>query len=71
VTVAIWEEAGQIDTREGTTLLDVAELDDLMGILLMTLLFSAAPLLRSSGDADLLSTPATTLGGMLLKLVLF
>lgn len=71
VTVAIWEGAGQIDTREGTTLLDVAELDDLMGILLMALLFSAAPLLRSSGGADLLSTLAATLGGMLLKLVLF
>jgi Kef-type K+ transport system membrane component KefB len=71
VTVAIWEEAGQIDTREGTTLLDVAELDDLMGIFLMALLFSAAPLLRSSGDADLISTLAATLGGLLLKLLLF
>lgn len=71
VTVAIWEEAGQIDTREGTILLDVAELDDLMGILLMALLFSVAPLLRSPGDANLLSILAATLGDMLLKLFLF
>ena len=71
VTVALWEEAGQVDTPEGSILLDVAELDDLLGILLMALLFSVAPLLRTSAHTNLLSALATTLGGMLLKLLLF
>lgn len=71
VTVAIWEEAGALDTPEGTTLLDVAELDDLVGVLLMALLFSVAPVLRSPEDGVLLSTLAWTLAGMLLKLAVF
>lgn len=71
VSVAIWEEADQLDSREGSTLVDVAEFDDLVGVLLMALLFAAAPVLRGSGDEALLSTLATTVGWMLLKLVLF
>lgn len=68
VTVAIWEDADKIDTREGTTLLDVAEFDDIVGILLMALLFAVAPLLRSPENGALLNTVAITLGWMLLKL---
>ncbi len=71
VSVAIWEEADQLDSREGSTLVDVAEFDDLMGVLLMALLFAATPLLRESGPEALLSTLASVLGSMLLKLVLF
>ena len=71
VAVAIWEEAGQLQSREGTTLVDVAEVDDIVGILLMALLFSVAPLLHSPEDGSLLPTLATTLGWMLVKLIAF
>ena len=71
VTVAIWEEAGQLQTERGNTLLDVAELDDIVGILLMALLFSVAPLLRAPQNDLLLSRLVWTLGDMVLKLVLF
>lgn len=74
VTVALWEEADRLDSREGSTLVDVAEFDDLVGVLMMALLFAAAPLLRGTngaGDDALLSTLATVLGWMLLKLILF
>jgi Kef-type K+ transport system membrane component KefB len=74
VTVALWKEADRLDSPEGSTLVDVAEFDDLLGVLLMALLFAAAPLLRGAdgaADGALLSTLATVLGGMLLKLVLF
>ena len=70
VTVAIWEEAGQVDTREGATLLDVAEIDDLMGILLMALLFSVAPILQGAGPEGVLSAVGTTLVGTLLRFAL-
>lgn len=71
VTVALWEEADKIDTDEGTTLLDVAEFDDIVGILLMALLFAVAPILGSADGADLFSAVLSTLGWMFLKLVLF
>jgi len=71
VTVAIWDEAGQLQTERGNTLLDVAELDDIVGILLMALLFSVAPLLRSPQNDLLLSRLVWTLGDVGLKLVLF
>ena len=74
VTVALWKDADRLDSPEGSTLVDVAEFDDLLGVLLMALLFAAAPLLRGvdgTADGALLSTLATVLGWMLLKLVLF
>jgi len=71
VTVTLWSEAGRIDTREGTILVDVAELDDVVGILLMSLLFALAPLLHTAPTATLWGPLATTLGSMLVKLTLF
>ena len=71
VSVAIWEEAGRLNTPEGSTLVDVAELDDLTGVLLMALLFAAAPLLREPGTGALLSPLGAVLGTMVLKLILF
>ncbi|MDX1627001.1 MAG: cation:proton antiporter, partial [Wenzhouxiangellaceae bacterium] len=44
VPVGIWSEAGRLDSREGSLLLDVAELDDLSTIVLMALLVAAVPL---------------------------
>jgi Kef-type K+ transport system membrane component KefB len=69
VTVAVWEEAGGLDTREGTTLVDVAELDDVVGIVLMALLFAVAPLLASGSAVG--PTIVVTLGRILGILALF
>ncbi len=46
VSVTVWEEAGAVDTREGALLMDVAELDDLSSLLLMSVLFALAPILN-------------------------
>lgn len=46
VSLAIWEDTGQMDSREGGLLLDTAELDDISGVALMALLFSIAPVLH-------------------------
>jgi Kef-type K+ transport system membrane component KefB len=69
VTVAVWEEAGGLDTREGTILVDVAELDDVVGIVLMALLFAVAPLLASGSAVG--PTIVVTLGRILGILALF
>lgn len=47
VSIVVWEESGAIDTREGALLMDVAELDDLTALLLMSVLFAVAPILKT------------------------
>ena len=47
VSIVVWENSGTIDTREGALLLDVAELDDLSSLLLMSVLFTVAPMLKA------------------------
>ena len=70
VTVAVWEEADRLDTREGSILVDVAEIDDLTGILFMALLFSVVPILQG-GDGTVLSVLGTTLVWTLAKFAVF
>ncbi|MFP4357998.1 MAG: cation:proton antiporter [Puniceicoccaceae bacterium] len=52
VSVAVWEETGKIRRREGSLLIDTAELDDISGVALMALLFSIAPVLRDLGVTE-------------------
>jgi len=70
VTVSIWEHEGLLKTRQGETLLDVAELDDLTSIILLTLLFALLPNIRGEGGFTLTALGAET-AWILLKLALF
>jgi Kef-type K+ transport system membrane component KefB len=70
VTVSIWEHEGLLKTRQGETLLDVAELDDLTSIILLTLLFALLPNIRGEGGFTLTVLGAET-ASILLKLALF
>lgn len=47
VSIVVWEESEAMDTREGALLMDVAELDDLSSLLLMSVLFAVAPMLKT------------------------
>jgi Kef-type K+ transport system membrane component KefB len=72
VTVRVWDRADRLSTPSGRLLLDVAELDDLSGVILMALLFGMAPVLQQQGGgAGLAATAAAAGGWILLKLVLF
>jgi Kef-type K+ transport system membrane component KefB len=55
VPVALWREAGALNTSSGELMLDVAELDDLSGVVLMAVLFSVVAALKGTGGqpADL------------------
>jgi len=70
VTVSIWEHEGLLKTRQGETLLDVAELDDLTSIILLTLLFALLPNIRGEGGFTMTALGAET-AWILLKLALF
>lgn len=52
VSVGIWQSQGKLDSREGSLLLDVAEMDDISGILLMAVLFAAAPALKEGWSQE-------------------
>ena len=50
VSVGLWEQAGRLDSHDGSLLLDVAELDDLSTIVLMAVLVGMAPLLAAGAS---------------------
>ncbi len=45
VSAEIWRDAGALDSPDGETLIDVAQLDDVSGVALMTLALAVAPAL--------------------------
>lgn len=72
VSLGVWTETGRHDTPTGEFLLDVVELDDISGVIMMAVLFGLTPMLASGsisevGPAELLSTA----GIVLLKLAAF
>lgn len=71
VGVAVWREEGALDSTRGQLLLDVAELDDISGIVLMAVLFAVAPVLHDGRVGELLPMVAWTAGEVLARLTLF
>ncbi|MEQ8194671.1 MAG: cation:proton antiporter [Rhodospirillales bacterium] len=55
VSVAIWQEAGMLNSANGELLVDVAALDDVSGIALMALLLALAPALHTGNNSALTS----------------
>jgi len=68
VSVDTWRGAGALESRRGKLLIDVAEMDDISGVVVMALLFSIAPLLKTGGESFLLGRVAKTLGFTIVKL---
>lgn len=70
-----WQEADALDTPDGERFLDVAEMDDISGVVLMALLFALTPILISGGgEGSQVAWPtllAWTTGQFALKLGLF
>jgi len=70
VSIAVWEELGRLQSDMGQLLLDVAELDDLSGVLLLAVVLAIIPVLQDGGNGLLPQVGTTTLG-VLLKLAGF
>ena len=71
ISVAIWEEMKAIKTAPGEIMLDVAELDDISGILLMGVLFALAPILHDGMDSEVLPILLESTGAFLMKIIIF
>jgi Kef-type K+ transport system membrane component KefB len=70
VSVSVWDEMRKLNTTVGQLLVDVAELDDLSGVLLLALLLAIIPMV-AEGDVALFSSIATTSTMVMIKLTLF
>jgi Kef-type K+ transport system membrane component KefB len=53
ISVSVWQETGKIESPTGELLLDIAEMDDIVGIILMSLLLFAIPIIKQSGITNL------------------
>ncbi|MEQ9410739.1 MAG: cation:proton antiporter [Fuerstiella sp.] len=71
VSVAAWNEQNSLPSPNGQLMLDVAELDDISGVVAMSVLFALLPALHAGGNGELVPLLLTTLGWFLFKLLLF
>jgi len=53
ISVSVWQETGKIRSATGELLLDIAEMDDIVGIIFMSLLVFAIPIIKQSGITNL------------------
>ena len=66
VSAEVWREANALDSPNGETFVDVAELDDLSGVALMALLIAIAPALQAgSNDSTLVAVTLAAIGILL------
>jgi len=70
VSVTVWQEMGKLNTGKGQLLVDVAELDDLSGVLLLAILLAVIPAMMGSGG-PLLPLVGVTAFLVILKLLAF
>ncbi|VAX05196.1 hypothetical protein MNBD_GAMMA26-2102 [hydrothermal vent metagenome] len=70
VSVAVWQDAGKLGSPQGQLLVDVAELDDLSGIVLLAILLAILPVFQEDG-ATILPLVGAATGEVLIKLALF
>ncbi len=71
ISVGVWQEAKALKSRIGQLLVDVAELDDISGIILMAVLFAIAPVLQEGIVPGLPSVLGKTAGLAIAKFIGF
>ncbi len=71
ISMAVWREANALRSPNGELVVDVAELDDISGIIFMALLFTIVAVLREKTESALAPVLAETSGLLLVKLTLF
>ncbi len=71
ISVSVWQEAKALNSDNGELLLDLAQMDDLAAIGLMSLLLSMLPVLRGEVEANFLAVLVQTIVPFILKVILF
>lgn len=70
VSIVVWQERGKLNSTDGQLLIDVTELDDLSGILLLVGLLAIIPLVQAN-EVVIFSQVGTTIAILVAKLILF
>lgn len=70
ISVRVWRSTDRLGSAKGALMLDVAELDDLSGVVLLAMLVTLTPQLQSGLSADLIGPMLSTLGLALGKLAM-
>jgi Kef-type K+ transport system membrane component KefB len=71
MTVPMWRRQKALKTSTGQQFIDVAEMDDITGVILMALLFAVLPVLRGELDGALTPMLVRETGRFVLALLLF
>ena len=71
ISVSVWQEAQALNTDNGELLIDIAEMDDIAAIALMSLFFSMIPVLNGEIEANILPVFMRTISPFLLKVIFF
>lgn len=71
ISVSVWQEAKALNSENGELLLDLAEMDDLAAIALMSLLLAMLPVLNGEVEMNFLPLLANTIVPFILKVILF
>ena len=71
VCVEVWRGAGLLGTPTGELVVDVAELDDISGVVLMAVVLAIAPVLHAGANDGLLLVIGGAVGALALKAPLF
>jgi Kef-type K+ transport system membrane component KefB len=71
IPVQVWERANGLRSANGQRFLDVAELDDISGVLVLALLFAVLPSLHGDSSGSAAGALGRAAGAFLIKLVGF
>jgi len=71
ISVSVWQEAKVLDTDNGELLVDIAEMDDIAAIALMSLFFAMIPVLNGDVEANILTVFLRTIIPFLIKVSIF
>lgn len=71
IAVSVWKDANALDSDDGELLVDVAEMDDISAVVLMSLLFVVVPVLHLNPDANVMPLMGLTIAGFGVKAFLF
>ncbi len=71
ISVSVWQEAKALNTDNGELLIDIAEMDDIVAIALMSLFFAMIPVLNGDVEANILPVFMRTISPFLLKVGIF
>ncbi len=71
VPARVWTQAGAIESEPGQLLLDIAEIDDIAGVMLMGLLFALAPAVTEGRAATMVPLLVKTTGRFAVALLAY